>query len=73
MYIFLVLLCFLGCLSRSCVAASITRDSLAVAEEREDNGLWVKRSKLSANTVLPVRIALAQSNLDLGEEYLIRV
>ena len=73
MYISLVTLCFLGYFSWSCVVASVIRESLALVEERAHTGPWVKGGKLSADTILPVRIALAQSNLDLGEEHLISV
>lgn len=34
---------------------------------------WAKRDELSGRTVLPMRIALAQSNLDKGEEWLMEV
>lgn len=34
---------------------------------------WAKRDALSRRTALPMRIALAQSNLDKGEEWLMEV
>ena len=73
MYLSLPSLCFLGYVSLSCVVASTVRKSPAVFEERENAGSWVKRSRLPADVVLPVRVALAQSNLDSGEEHLMRV
>lgn len=59
--------------SLSYVSASIIKKPHAVLEQREYAGPWVKDTKVPANTILPVRIALAQSNLDKGEEHLMRV
>lgn len=46
-----------------------------VVHEKRDtnNARWVKREAVDPNTKVPVRIALKQSNLDKGMDYLLDV
>jgi tripeptidyl-peptidase-1 len=56
--------------------ASITATSLHhLTHERQVPGAagWEKRFKLKSDSVLPMRIALAQQNIDAAEEYLLSV
>ena len=55
------------------VSASAVQKRYTVLEKREYSGPWTKQSRVPANTVIPVRIALAQSNLADGEDHLMRV
>ena len=61
-------------LSLSVVTALPTPASHIVHEEKDaSQGTWVKRDRLSPRTILPVRIGLAQNNLDKAHEYLMDV
>ena len=64
---------FLGFLLLCCVGASTIGIPHVALEQREHAGSWIKRSRIPTNAVLPVRIALTQSNLENGEEHLMRV
>ncbi|KAF2101778.1 subtilisin-like protein [Rhizodiscina lignyota] len=56
-----------------CNAAALP-DSHAVHEKREATSeRWIKRDRVNGLTTLPVRIGLAQSNLDRGYDYLLDV
>jgi len=56
------------------VAIPTTRSDLVVHEKRHATPReWVKRSRLSSKTMLPVRIALSQKNLEKGHEFLMDV
>ena len=58
-------------------AASPVPDSHVLHEKRDTSfrsaSRWVKRDRLSGNTVLPVRIGLKQQNLHKGAEWLMDV
>lgn len=50
---------------------SPSRSTHVVHEKRDDfKGKWVRSSILDSDYVLPARIGLKQSNLDLGVQYL---
>jgi len=53
------------------LAAPTTVSKRHVVHERRDRlpSDWNKASKLHGDSYLPMRIALTQSNLDKGEEY----
>jgi tripeptidyl-peptidase-1 len=58
----------------SVVTALPTPASHVVHEERDTSEkTWVKRDRLSPRTILPVRIGLAQNNLEKAQEYLLDV
>jgi len=47
-----------------------------VLHEKRDAAVlkrWVRREKLDSSAILPMRIGLAQKNLDLGHEFLMDV
>ncbi|RFU77057.1 peptidase s8 s53, subtilisin kexin sedolisin [Trichoderma arundinaceum] len=55
-------------------AIAVPTGSQIIHEKRDtDNGRWVKREALDPSTKIPVRIALKQSNLDKGMDYLLDV
>ncbi|KAI8623569.1 putative protease S8 tripeptidyl peptidase I [Xylariaceae sp. FL1651] len=55
-------------------AAAVVPRSHVVHEKRDSTGgRWMKRGRAGRSRTLPVRIGLAQSNLDKGYEYLMSV
>ncbi|KAI1868901.1 hypothetical protein JX265_006880 [Neoarthrinium moseri] len=52
----------------SCIEHHVVHEKRHFTPQR-----WTKRDRVAANMVLPVRIGLAQSNLDRAEEYLLAV
>lgn len=75
-------LSFLKMLVRQvCVALTIVALSGAVPapvkhvlhEKRSEHVDWVKGERIKRDSVLPVRIGLAQNNLERGDEYLMAV
>jgi tripeptidyl-peptidase-1 len=72
----------LGMLVRQvCVALAIVALAGAVPapvkhvlhEKRSEHVDWVKGERIKRDSVLPVRIGLAQNNLERGDEYLMAV
>lgn len=50
------------------------RSSYSLHQKREvESTQWVKRSRVSGSARIPMRIALAQSNLELGPDWLAEV
>ena len=62
----------LGALIAGAVAAPSTRHVLHEKRERVPQG-WSRHSKLESDNVLPMKIALTQSNIDKLEDYLMEV
>ncbi len=57
-----------------CTAAAAVPATHAVHERREvESSRWVKRGRVPSVRKLPVRIGLAQSNLENAHEYLMQV
>jgi tripeptidyl-peptidase-1 len=56
-------------------AAAVPFQTSHVLHERRSEAPknWVKRSKISRNARLPMRIGMTQSNLDRGDELLMEV
>ena len=56
-------------------AAAVPHPANHVVHERRDAvpKSWIKRDRLDVNVELPVRIGMAQSNLDKGHELLMEV
>ncbi|KAL7905061.1 peptidase S8/S53 domain-containing protein [Trichoderma velutinum] len=55
-------------------AIAVPTGSQVVHEKRDtNNARWIKREAVDPNTKIPVRIALKQSNLDKGMDYLLDV
>lgn len=55
-------------------AMAVPTGSQVVHEKRDtNNARWIKREAVDPNTKVPVRIALKQSNLDKGMDYLLDV
>lgn len=52
------------------VVAVPTPNSHVIHEKRTHSSAWVKRDRVAAEAILPMRIGLKQSNLDLGHSYL---
>ncbi|KOS16763.1 Tripeptidyl-peptidase sed1 [Escovopsis weberi] len=61
-----------GVLTAAAVLASPCNNHV-VHEKRDINTHWVKRDRLAANDVLPMRIGLAQRNLDKGHDLLMEI
>lgn len=57
------------------LAGAIAVPTSQVVHEKRDtnNARWIKREAVDPNTKVPVRIALKQSNLDKGMDYLLDV
>jgi tripeptidyl-peptidase-1 len=63
-----------GSLLLSVQAAAVPNHGLAVHERRNaPHREWIKRDRISARTILPVRIGLKQQNLEKGHEFLMDV
>lgn len=61
-------------LAAACVAAIPTRLSTRSHEKRDQPPTdWVKSSRVQKDTILPMRIGLTQSNLDLGHDFVLEV
>lgn len=53
---------------------AVPTGSRVIHEQRDtSNARWIKREALDPDTKVPVRIALKQSNLDKGMDYLLDV
>jgi tripeptidyl-peptidase-1 len=59
----------------SLLAGAIAVPTGSQVHEKRDtnNARWIKREALNPSTKVPVRIALKQSNLDKGMDYLLDV
>ena len=67
-------LTFLGVFIASALAAPAPTVRHVVHERRERMPrVWVKRSKVSPEIKLPMRVGLTQSNLDRGHDLLMEV
>ena len=55
--------------------AAAPRPTNHVLHERRDDvpKAWVKRARIDASAILPVRIGMVQSNLDKGHDLLMEV
>ena len=56
-----------------CAAAAVPSTHTLHEKREVTPSRWVKRGKIHASTTLPVRIGLAQTNLDRGFDYLLDV
>jgi hypothetical protein len=57
-----------------CLAAPFTQQNHVVHEKRNTYPAgWTRRGELDNRAILPMRIALSQSNLDKGHEWLMEV
>ena len=66
--------CIYAALAATAVTAASVPRSHVVHEEREViSSRWVKRDRVRPDALLPVRIGLAQSNLEQAHEYLMDV
>lgn len=54
----------------SCTASPLSVPHVVHESRSSTPHGWAKRDELSRRTMLPMRIALAQSNLDKGDEWL---
>ncbi|KAI5366002.1 putative peptidase S53, activation domain, Sedolisin domain, peptidase S8/S53 domain superfamily [Septoria linicola] len=63
----------LAALVASCSASPLAAPHVLHESRHSIPHGWVKREELSPRAVLPMRIALAQSNLDKGEDWLMEV
>ena len=64
----------IAALAAAPLSSALPSPGYAVHEKRDlTNTNWVKRSRVERDVVLPVRIGLAQSNLDKGHEFLMDV
>lgn len=56
------------------VTCAVIPSSHAIHERRNDqNTKWVKRGKIQSHAILPIRIGIAQSNLDRAHDFLMDV
>lgn len=56
------------------VACGVIPSSHAIHERRNSqNTKWIKRGKIQSHAILPIRIGIAQSNLERGHEFLMDV
>lgn len=56
------------------LAAVVPRSAYAVHEKRDGRAAtWVQGQRVSGNSILPIRIALVQNNLDSAYEHLMNV
>ena len=55
------------------LAASLPNNHVLHEKREFEHPLWVKRSKVPSHRRMPMRIALTQSNLDKGQDYLMDV
>ena len=60
-------------IAASAVAASIPASHVIVEERDAAPKQWIKRARVHPESVLTVRIGLTQTNLHMGEEYLMDV
>lgn len=59
----------LGALTASAIASPTSRYAVHERRDRAPHG-WSKREQLDGRVVMPMRIALAQKNMDRGDEFL---
>lgn len=75
MQLLLAVLASIGCAILAASALSVP--STHVLHEKRDlfsnSSPWIKRSRISADSVLPVRIGLTQSNLNAAHDHLMRI
>lgn len=70
------LLCLGASLGASLVTSVIAAPSFTYVRHEKRNSLpfgWERDKMISGHAVLPMRVALSQSNLDKAEEYLMEV
>ena len=70
---FQIQLCSVLLLATSSLAASIANNHVLHEKRSFVPPQWVKRSKLSSSTRMPIRIDLTQSNLEKGQDFLMDV
>lgn len=59
----------LGALTASAIASPTSHYAVHERRDRAPHG-WSKREQLDGRAVMPMRIALAQKNMDRGDEFL---
>ena len=66
-------LCLLSFFASISLAASIPTSHVLHEKRDFEPTQWLKRSRIPSHAAMPVRVALTQSNLDKGEQFLMDV